>query len=175
MGKKGYWIGGFLILLAIAGGLGFVIARIIQIGDRIDEFPKGGLAESSVQLEARDYHVYLDVPNGTGGYSWTLAVRGPREQQLELRPTSTDITYDIGGREGELIGRMRVDEPGRYLIRGTGPPGARVVFGESIFGGIFSTVVGGLAIFFVLGGAGLALIIVTAVRGRGKQEPKRWP
>jgi hypothetical protein len=117
------------------------------------------------------------VPAGTGEAGWTVSVRGPTEQEVPLRPTATNFDYDLGGREGTLIGRLRAPQAGRYVIRGGGPPGARVVFGQGgLLGSLATTIGGALAIFFAGGAAGLVLVIVTVARRRRPQgEPKRWP
>jgi hypothetical protein len=174
--RAGYWIGGLLGLAAVIGAIVFGGTRLEKIDDTIDGYPKTNLSEGSVELEARDYNVYLDVPGGTGEFRWTLAVRDAERRDVPLRSTSTDFTYDLGGREGSLIGKLRAPAAGRYVVRGTGPPDSRVVFGEGgLLGSVATAVLGALAILGIGGAAALGLIVLTVVRRRPRPEAKRWP
>jgi hypothetical protein len=175
-GRGGYWIGGVLIAAAVAGAIIFAGLRVDRVANAIDDYPKTSLSEGSVQLEAREYNVYIDVPGGTGEFRWELSVVDEANIEVPLDLTSSDFTYDFGNREGALVGSLRPSVAGRHRVRGSGPPGARVIFGdEGILGSIGSLVLGALGILVLGGGLGVTLIIVTAVRRRGPQEAKRWP
>jgi hypothetical protein len=166
-------------LLLIAAG--FVTAaliavpRFLDVKDRIESFPKTRLSEGSVELEAREYDLYLDVPSGTGDAGYTgPSIRDPQGRELPVRSASADITYDWFGREGSRIGTVRVRTAGRHVVRGTGPPGADLVFADDVIGDMGRTLVFAGAAFFILGAAGVAMIVIALARRR-PQEPARWP
>jgi hypothetical protein len=169
--RAGYWLGGLLIVAAVVGSIAFVALRLGALQDKIESFPRASLNEGMVTLAPGDYTIYLDVPSGSGDFQWTLDIEG-----LTIRRPSGDFTYDLGGRSGSAIGKVTVTEAREYRVNGTAVPDARVIFGRGLLTGLLSTIFGAIAMFLVAGGAGLALVIVTAVRRRrGRGEEKRWP
>jgi hypothetical protein len=172
--RGGFVAGGLLILAGIVGALLFAGLRLVDLEDRISSFPRASLSDGAVDLPAGEHNVYLDVPGGTGKFAWSLTIRDPRRVELPLRGAGGSFEYDLGGREGELVGKVRVIHPGRHVLVGDGPPGARVVFGRGLLGRLGTTLLGALAIFFVPAAVGAVLIIVAAARRRPR-EPKRWP
>lgn len=172
---RGFLLGGFVILAAAIAAAFHAVSGFMEIEDRIDAFPKTGLSEGSVLLQARRYDVYVDVPAGSGDFRWSLRVLDDARRELEIGPATSSVEYDLGGRSGMLVGKLVVPRAGRHLVRGTGPPGARVVFAQGVFGTVGSTILGATLIF--LGGlaVGIAIIVVAVARRRGPQEPKRWP
>ena len=167
-------LGLLLIAAGIVVAVAIAVPRIVGVKDQIDSFPKTRLSEGSVQLERREYDVYLDVPSGTGDAGWTLGVRGPDGNEVPLRPAGGSITYDWFGREGSRIGKLRVPEPGRHVVRGTGPSGADVVFATDIVGDVGRGLLLAAAALVVLGAAGVVLIVLALSRRR-PSEPRRWP
>ena len=166
-------------LLLIAAG--FVTAGLIavppflDVKERIESFPKTRFSEGSVELEAREYDVYLDVPSGTGDAGWTgPSIRDPEGRELALRAASGSITYDWFGREGSRIGKLRVTTAGRHVVRGTGPPEADLVFADDVFGDTGRSLLVALAALTLLGSAGVMLIVL-GIAKREPQEAKRWP
>jgi hypothetical protein len=146
----------------------------LDVKDRIDSFPRTRLSEGTVQLEAREYDVYLDVPSGTGEFGWTLAVRGPTGRELPLRTGGASFDYEWFSREGSRIGTLRVTDPGRHVVRGTGAPGADVVFADDVVGDMGRTVLLAVAALVLLGAAGLVLVVLAIAR-RAPREARRWP
>ena len=171
--RWGYVGGGVLILAAFISALMVIGFRILALEDKIDSFPKASISEGAVELKRGVHNVYVDAP-AAAGFGWTLAIRDPERREVPLRRAGTTFEYSLGDREGTLVGKITVTTPGRHLITGTGPPGTRVIFGRGVIRGIFGAVLLGLGILVVLGGAGLALIVVTAARGRPREQ-KRWP
>ena len=168
-------LGLLLIAVGIVVAAAIAVPRFVGLKHQIDSFPKTRLSEGSVELERRDYDVYLDVPSGTGDAGWTgPSIRGPDGRELALRPAAGSITYDWSGREGSRIGKLRVAEPGRHVVRGTGPPGADLVFATDVIGGLGRSLLLAGAAFFSFGAAGVVLIVLGIARRRSP-EPRRWP
>ena len=172
--RWGYLGGAVLFAAGIAVGLLLAVPPILQIGDRIEAFPKTRISEGAVQLQRREYDVYLEVPDTTPESPWTLTIRDAAGRDVPLRPASGSVTYSWSGRSGERVGKVRVTTPGRHLIRGTGPPDTRVVFADEVAGDVLKSVLGGVGAFFLFGAAAVVLIVVTAARRRPR-EVKRWP
>lgn len=167
-------LGVLLIAAGLVAAVAIALPPFLDVKDRIESFPKTRLSEGAVQLEAREYDVYLEVPTGTGDFGWTLSVRDGGGADVPLRRAPGSVTYSWFGRDGERIAKLRVARAGRHLVRGTGPPGARVVFARDVIGGIGrSLLLAGIA-FLALVAAGIVVIVLGVAR-RPPQEPKRWP
>lgn len=165
------------LLLIAAGFVAAIVIAVppfVDLKERIESFPKTRLSEGAVELEAREYDVYLDVPSGTGDAGWTLRMRDAEGREVPLRSTSSSITYDWFGREGARIGKVRITAPGRHVVRGTGPAGADVVFAEEVFGDMGRSVLYAAGSLALLGSAGVLLIVLGFSR-REPREPRRWP
>ena len=174
MGRR-LTLGVLLIVAGIVAALVIAVPRFVDLKDRIESFPKTRLSEGTVQLEAREYDVYLDLPSGTGDAGWTgPSIRDPDGRELPVRPAPGDIDYEWFSREGSRIGKVRISTAGRHVVRGTGPPGADVVFADDVIGDMGRSVLLALAAFGLLGAAGLVVIVLAFARRR-PQEPKRWP
>ena len=161
-------VAGFVAAAAIA------VPRFLGVKEQIEGFPKTRLSEGAVQLQVREYDVYIDVPAGSGEAGWTLSVRDAEGREVPLRPGDDTVEYAWGSREGWLAGELRVTTAGRHLVRGTGPPSADVVFADDVVGDMGRSVLYALGALALLGGTGLVVMIVGFARRRPR-EPKRWP
>ena len=165
------------LLLIAAGFVAAIVIAVppfVDLKERIESFPKTRLSEGSVELEAREYDVYLDVPSGTGDAGWTLGIRDAEGREVPLTRTSGDVTYEWFSREGARIGKVRVTTPGRHVVRGTGPAGADVIFAEEIIGDLGRSLLYAAGALALLGSAGVLLIVLGFAK-RKPREPKRWP
>ena len=167
-------LGLLLIAAGFAAAAAIAVPRFLGVKDQIESFPQTRLSEGAVELERREYDVYLDVPSGTGDFGWTLEVRDPAGRPVPLRRGGATVTYDWFGREGSRIAKLRVTRPGRHAVRGTGAPGADVVFAEDVIGGMGRSILLALGALALLGSAGVVLIVLGAAR-RAPREPRRWP
>lgn len=172
--RRALLLGGLLIAAAFAAGLALAVPPFIETADRIESFPKTRISEGAVELRSGEYDVYIDVPSSTPESTWSLTLRDPQRREVPILPSGGSITYDWFGRSGERVGKVRITAPGRHLVRGSGPPGARVVFADDVFGGVGKGLLAGAAAFFLLAAAGVVVIVVALAR-RGPREPKRWP
>ena len=171
---RGLALGALLIVAGFASAAAIAVPRFLDVKDTIEAFPKTRLSEGSVVLERKEYDVYLDQPASSADAGWTLSVRDPENRELELRPAGGEVTYDWSGRKGSRIGKLRVITPGRHVVRGTGPPGADVVFADELFSDMGRTLLLALAVLFALGLAGVVVIVLALAR-RTPREGKRWP
>ena len=167
-------LGLVLIVAGFVAAVAIAVPRFVGVKDQIEGFPKTRLSEGSVELERRAYDVYIDVPAGTGDFSWTLSVRDPTGREAAVLPSGSTVDYAWGSREGWLAGELRVTTAGRHVLRGTGPPGADVVFADDVVGDMGRSILYAVGALALLGGAGVVLMIVGFGR-RKPREPKRWP
>jgi hypothetical protein len=182
--KAGYWIGGGLIVCAVAGAILWAVLGISHIVSTIDDFQHVPIpASQTVRLEARKYVIYVEGPNAD-------EVVPPVRIQVTDDRTETPVSlHDYGGSltysfdtSGSAQATVTPPRAGVYRVRTAGVPegsGYQLAIGESVGGKIVSAIVGAFAIGGGLGIGGIALIIVTAVRRsrRRKQPPPPdgWP
>ena len=165
-----------LVLIAagfVAAGA-IAVPRFLDVKEQIEKLPKTPLSGGSVQLERREYDVYLDVPAGTGDAGWTLSLRGPEDREVPLLPGGATIAYEWASREGSRIGKLRARTAGPHVVRGTGPSGADVVFADDVVGDMGRSLLLAVSALALLGGGGVLVLIVGIARRRPR-EPKRWP
>lgn len=181
--KAGYWIGGGLIVCAVAGAILWGVLSFAKIIGTIDDFqhvPIPGSAQ--VQLEARKYVVYVEGPGAdVSAPAVRIQVVDARtEQPVSLQSYGGSLTYSFE-QDGSALATVTAPRAGAYLVRTGGAAeggGYRLAFGESVGGKIVSAIVGAFAIGGVLGISGIALIIVTAVRrSKRRRQPaeQQWP
>lgn len=102
--RAGYWIGGGLIVAAVAGAILWGVLSFVSIGNTLDDFVRVPAPGSqAVTLAPRKDIVYFE---GSGaGEDHTppieVAIRDARnEQPLGLAGYSGSLTYSIAGSEG---------------------------------------------------------------------------
>jgi len=170
--RAGYWIGGGLIVAAIAGAILWGVLSFVAIGDTVDDFhraPAPGAA--SVQLEARKYIVYVEGPGVGEDFAPPVEVRvvdRRSDRALALAGYSGSLTYSMGGHSGRAVGTVTPARAGSYELRaaaGADPAaGFEVALGDSIGGRIVRAILGAFAIGGLLMAAGIALAVTTGVR-----------
>lgn len=177
--RAGYWIGGGLIVAAVAGAILWGVLSLVSIGNTLDDFvrvPAPGAQE--VRLEQRKYIVYFEGP-GAGEDSIPpieVSVRDARnEQPLALAGYGGSLTYSIGGHSGTAQATVTPPRAGRYVVSAatTQEPsaGLEVALGESIGGKLVRAILGAFAIGGLLLVAGIILIVMTAVKRRRRPPP----
>ena len=98
--------------------------------------------------------------------------------EVELKPTSVNSTYAIGGRSGKSIFDFQIDQPGVYVLTTAYPRGREgddvvLAVGNGFTGGIFKTVVGGIAVMFGSIILSILIAVMTAVkRNRAGNRPQ---
>jgi hypothetical protein len=78
-------------------------------------------------------------------------------------------TYEFGGRSGRSIFDFRIDQPGVYALSAgypQGQPGPEVVLavGKDFTTGLFTTILGALALVFGSMGIAVAITLITLLK-----------
>jgi hypothetical protein len=175
--KKGYWIGGGLIVLGgVLAALWFVIS-FVRLDDQIDGFARVPVpGEQTVRLEARKYIVYYE------GFAALEIIPTPDEltiadaesgDDLEIEPYAGSLTYSFGERDGSAQGTVTPPRAGDYVVTTNSEDAgsnAAVALGDSIATPLLRTIVGTIVIGALLVLAGVIMLVVTAIR-RNRNAP----
>jgi hypothetical protein len=181
--KAGYWIGGGLILCAVAGAILWAVVAVSHIVSLIDDFQHVQIPGSeNVRLEARKYVIYVEGPGADRSVPPVrIQITDPRTQTpVPLQPYTSSLTYSFNTK-GSAQATVTPSRAGVYRVRTGGvdaQSGYQIAIGESVGGKIVSTIVGAFVVGGVLGISGIALLIVTGVRRsrrRQRQPPGGWP
>jgi hypothetical protein len=172
--KKGYWIGGAIIvvagLIAIAWfGLGFS-----RFSDRVEDFqrvPANGSGEVTLD-DAGGYVIYFEGPGASdgdvpAGQAQLTPVDGG--DPVPLESYESDFTYDISGRSGLAVLTVDIEQPGTYLLESEVEGDGELAVGKSVANTLVTSVVGALAVGGLGFVTGVVVLIVTAVRRRGSR------
>ncbi len=177
--KKGYWVGGAIIVLAGIGAIVWFAVGLMSFSDKIEDFqrvPVNGEGEVTLD-EAGGYVIYYEGPGASDGDT--------PSGQAELTPASggesvalddydESLTYDIGDHSGVAVLTADIERPGSYVLASESEGSGELAIGRSVAGTLVVTVVGAMA----LGGlglvAGVVILIVTAVRRKGGR-PRNAP
>ncbi len=162
-GVAGYWIGGALILVGIAGAVVWLVVGLMGISNAVDDFERvpadGG---GTIVLDAdRPYVIYVeDGSTSRFATDVRLAVIDPSGGEVDLRRYGSDFNYDFGGRSGAAFFTFRSDEAGDYtVVSESSSSRATVAVGRSLAASLVWTIVTP----FVIGGVGLLLGIILVV------------
>ncbi|MEA2219239.1 MAG: hypothetical protein QOJ35_1865 [Solirubrobacteraceae bacterium] len=182
--KAGYWIGAGLVVLGVGGAILWAVLSFAHIVSTIDDFQRVEIpGAGKVRLEARKYIVYVEGP---GADQHVPAVRVQitderTELPLPLSSYGGSLTYSFD-QTGSAQATVTAPRAGSYrvLAAGTAPGGGyAIALGESVGGKIVGAILGALLVGAVLGGSGIALLIVTGVRRsrsrRRAPPPDGWP
>ena len=172
--RAGYWIGGGLVVAAVAGAIAWGVLSFAGTGSRIDDFARAPAPGSaSVKLGARKYVVYVEGPGVGRDYApavEVVIVDPAGGGVLALAGYSGSLSYSLGGHSGRAIATVTPPRAGVYSLRAatTADPSAgfAVALGDSIAGRILRTVLGSFAIGGLGLAAGIALVVTTRVRRR---------
>jgi len=181
--RAGYWIGGALIVVGVAGAILWGVLSFAGMGETVDDFeraPAPGTAR--VELEARKYIVYVEGPGVGRDFAppMEILITGPGAGGvLPLAGYSGSLTYSMSGHSGSAVATVTPPRAGTYELRAatTADPSAgfEVALGESIGGRILRTILGAFAIGGGLLAAGIALIVTTGVRRKRRAAPPPPP
>jgi hypothetical protein len=169
--KKGYWIGGALIVLGGLLAVLWLVISFVRLDDQIDEFERVPVpGEQTVPLEARKYIVYFEG-FAAGQLAIADAVSG---EALAIEPYDGSLEYSFGSRDGTAQGTVTPPRAGDYVVSTVAEEAgsdAAVALGDSIAGPLLRTVLGTIAIGGLLVFAGVVMIVVTAIRTNRNAPP----
>lgn len=184
-GKVGFWIGGVLIVLALVAGIGGVALGVTRVTDAIDGYQRASLRDGgTLQLEAGAYNVFLESPGidddplSSFGTSDVQIVNSEGRAVPIGSAGSVSLTYSYGGHDGRRIGKVTIDQAGTYRVQAspTGFGSQSVAVGKGDPTGGLVLVGLGIAAGFVLGIAGVIVLIVSGVRrSRANRTPTGYP
>jgi uncharacterized protein GlcG (DUF336 family) len=164
--RIGYWIGAGLIAAGVLGAItwsGVIADRMIDKIARFEHVPIPGSGQ--VRLEQHKYVIYVEGPGADDSTpAVQIAVTDARtEAPVAVAGYDTSLTYSFHT-SGAAVATVTAPRAGSYRVRTDGPPGYRLVIGESLSRDLVR-VGGGMV---VIGGGGVVggvvLLIVTGVR-----------
>jgi len=170
---RGYWIGGLLTAAAVIGAISWIVVAFFAYQRQIDSYSRmtvPGIA--AVQLtDTSTCVLYYENVRGTPTPTTAelgLAVTDPAGASVAVTPYGGDLRYDVpsNSRIGRAVATFRPSQVGTYQIGSaptTGVAGTLAVGGDIVRDAVPHPLGAG-ALFLLGGGAGVAVLIVTAVR-----------
>jgi hypothetical protein len=155
-------VGASILLIGVLGAVGWFVASVPDIADGIDRLHRAS-PELPVEFdvaEAVDWDAFLE-PSSASRARFRFAIVDAAGERARLG-NDHGSTYDWFSRSGRSIASV-VLGPGRYRMEVTEGFGT-VALGASPTGKIFRAVFGALIIGLLVGGAGVVVMIVSAVR-----------
>jgi hypothetical protein len=179
---RGYWIGGALMAAAVAGAAIWAVLTYFGYLNQVDSFQRmtaPGTATVHV-TQATTRVLYYEGPGPVPSLGQLgIHVTGPTGDAVKVIPYTTELIYHAPlvnpTRTGTAIASFDATTPGDYRIN-VGPTtgaGATIAIGGDILWDAAPHVIGTIAVFLVGMGAGLTLIVVTAVR-RSSARNSAW-
>ena len=171
----GYWIGGVLIAGACIGAALWAVLAFFGYIDQVNSFQRmtvPGTAIVHVTQPATRVLYYESTGPAPSLAQLGLHVTGPAGNAVTVTPYSGDLRYDVPPvnptRTGKAIASFEATVLGNYTISastatGTGTSGT-IAIGSDLLWDAAPHIIGIIAVFLAGTGAGLTLIIITAVR-----------
>ena len=169
----GYWIGGGLIAAAVVGAAIWAVLTYFGYLNEVDSFQRmtaPGTATIHVTQSATRVLYYEGPGPAPSAGQLGIHVTGPTGNAVKVIPYTTELLYHTPlvnpTRTGTAIASFDATTPGNYRIN-AGPTtntGGTIAIGGDLLWDSAPHVAGFVAVFLVGTGAGLTLIIVTAVR-----------
>jgi hypothetical protein len=182
-----YWIGAALILAAVVTSISMIIAGVVSTSRSVDHFARF-VAPGEATLtftKGGTYTIYYEYRSTVDGKSYStssdppplsLTLRNASGGTVPVKAKSNEVSFSVNDRAGKSIAEFSIAGPGTYTLTADSPGNNEpfvLAIGKSVFGTLLAWAVSGLVIGFVLGVAGVVIIIVTAVkRGRRKRAAK---
>jgi hypothetical protein len=169
----GYWIGGALIAAAVIGAVIWAVLTYFGYLNQVNSFQRmtvPGTATIHV-TQPTTRVLYYEGPGPAPSLGQLgIHVTGPAGNAVSVIPYTTELLYHAPmvnpTRSGTAIASFDATTSGNYRINAdpaTGT-GGTIAIGGDILWDAAPHVVGFIAVFLVGTGAGLTLIIITAVR-----------
>lgn len=168
--RSGYWLGGTLMVLAVAGAVVWVVLGFVRFGDAVDDLARVpvGTGGGVVQLSAGEKAIYYEADDAQQRVPAMRISIVAVEDRAEVRigEHSGSVSYSLGGHTGESVAAAQIPRDGRYLVTGeddgVAPSDAQLAIGEGVGSRIVGILAGGFAIFLGGGLLGAVCLIVTS-------------
>ncbi len=169
----GYWIGGALIAAAWIGAAVWAVLAFFGYTDQVNSFQRmtvPGTATVQVSQPATRVLYYESTGPAPSLAQLGIQVTGPAGSAVTVTAYSGDLRYDVPPvnptRTGKAIASFDATAPGNYTISAGTAVGTSgtIAIGSDLLWDAAPHIVGIIALFLVGTGAGLTLIIITAVR-----------
>jgi hypothetical protein len=158
--KWWYVIGGALIVLGVVGGITLFVVSLIQLTDHAprDNQAFGNNEATTVHVDAGTAQsIYVTPADGNVNCTGRDVLD---RQPPNLIPHASGLTLN----HWQQLFTLTVPESGDYTISCSGPAGTRYGIAENVTGTQFAAPFIAAGVGAVVFGAGLLIIIVTAVR-----------
>ncbi len=189
--RPGWWwflIGGILIAAAVVVAISGIVIGVLRTSDKVDGFARF-VAPATVKLNVTDtgtYYVYYEWRNKVDGRVFEtpdarppglkIVVTDPNGLSVRVQATDdSNVTFSVNNRDGHSVAKFRADSTGSYTMAATAATGDEFVLavGPSVLGGLLAWILGGIGIAVLLFGAGLAIVIVAAVKRTRRTKEAR--
>ncbi|MEP1126541.1 MAG: hypothetical protein ABJH68_21865 [Ilumatobacter sp.] len=152
-----FWIGGLVMVLGVVLAIVLGVFGVIGISDTVDDFARVSPGTDEVRIDsAGDYVIYAE----DGSFFADVQVLSPDGEPVTTSRYSTELTYDLGGRNGQAVSTFEAPSSGTYTVT----TDTRIAIGPSVAGELVRAIL----IPFIVTGLGILLglivIIVTAVK-----------
>jgi hypothetical protein len=180
--QRGYWIGGGLVAAAFIGAAAWIAVAFLGFLSHVNGFQRMTVpGTATVQVTQPGTRVvYYESPRAASPPGQLLIrVTGPKGEPVEVSAYHGDVRYDVpgvAGRAGKAIASFQAAAAGDYRISaGPGATGGTLAIGGDVLWDVVPHLAGAAAVFVLAGGAGLTLIIVTAMRRSARPTGQRVP
>ncbi|GEP53204.1 hypothetical protein [Reyranella soli] len=178
-------VAGLIALAGFAGALFYVMPRLSAADSAMIRVVVPGNAVLTLDKAGR-YTIYHETRSMVDGrYYASGTVSGLRlgltdeatREPVTLTGPAMQSSYKIGNRSGTSIYAFTIDRPGRYrlaadLAGGRNEPKAVLAIEQGMLGGMFSLIVGAIAIAFAGFGVAGALVLVVLWRRSKAVAPR---
>jgi hypothetical protein len=166
----GYWIGGALIAAACLAAVIWAVLAFVGYTNQVNSFQRmtvpGTATIHVTQATTRVLYYESRGPAPSLG-QLGIHVTGPAGGAVTVTPYSGDLRYDVPPlnptRVGKAVASFDATTAGDYTINATGI-GGTIAIGSDLLWDAAPHIIGIIAVFLIGTGAGLTLIVVTAVR-----------
>jgi hypothetical protein len=180
----GYWIGGALIAAACIGAAAWAVFAFFGYVDQVNGFQRmtvpGTATVHVTQSTTRVLYYESTGPTPSLG-QLGVHVTGPGGNTATVTPYPGDLRYDVPpvnpSRVGKAIASFDATTPGNYTISASTvtSTGGTIAIGGDILWDAAPHIIGIIAVFLSGVGAGLTLIIITAVRRSSARQAAAPP
>jgi hypothetical protein len=169
----GYWIGGALMAAACVAAALWAVVAFFGYANQVNNMQRMTVpGTATIHLTQSETRVLYYEGSGPAPALGQLGIHvtGPAGNAVTVRSYPWDLRYDVPlikpTRAGRAIASFDATNPGDYRISASNPAvtGGTIALGGDLLRDAVPQIAGIVAVLLVGAGAGLALIVITAVR-----------